>query len=103
MHLVEVPSFCSRTGAVQSGSRVRLRATRFGETGSDFARTRRPPPRFALRWTSRRERLVRVGARGEVGVEQREAELPSSPERFIEPNEPEHLSRSSIVSSADRI
>src|SRR4051812_14719105 len=33
---------------------------------------------------------VRVGARREVGVEQREAELPRALERAIEPNQPQH-------------
>jgi hypothetical protein len=39
---------------------------------------------------------MRVGARGEKGVEQRETKLPSSPERLVEPNQPAHSSVSSI-------
>jgi len=44
---------------------------------------------------------VRVGAGGEIGVEQREAELPRTLERPNESNQPSHLSGTSDLVSAD--
>jgi hypothetical protein len=56
--------------------------TRFGETGTSGGR-------FGG------QALMRVGAGGEVRVEQREAELPRALECPVEPNQPSHLGRSS--------